>query len=67
MTEDEAVELSIIERRRLVLLSKHPVHENTLSLGWEDRQGVETCFEFMLTLRRRFLPELSLEPSREQQ
>ncbi|UHQ23968.1 hypothetical protein LVB77_04430 [Lysobacter sp. 5GHs7-4] len=52
MTENEALELSIIERRRLVLLSNHPSHHQGIDLTVADREGVETLRDFMATLLR---------------
>lgn len=52
MTENEALELSIIERRRLVLLSNHPCHHQDIALSFADRDGVETLRHFMATLLR---------------
>lgn len=52
MTENEALELSIIERRRLVLLSTHPSQHKEIELSRVDREGVETLHDFRATLLR---------------
>lgn len=52
MTENEAIELTIIERRRLVLLSRHPSQHRELDLSYADRDGVGSVGEFIATLLR---------------